>query len=59
MDLSLEIIPVEQITVGDQGHTILPFKKEKSQKHSLESVFGLVEPLKVTPSKEDNRHQYV
>lgn len=37
----------------------LPFKKEKSQKHSLESVFGLVEPLKVTPSKEDNRHQYV
>jgi len=45
--------------MGDEGHTILPFKKEKSRKCSLEWVFGLLEPLKVTPSKEDNSHQYM
>lgn len=28
VDLSLEIIPVEQIKMGDESHTILALKKE-------------------------------
>lgn len=37
MDLSLEIIPVEQITVGDEGHTIFTFQKRKIPK----TFFGI------------------
>lgn len=55
MDLNLEIIPVEQITVGEEGYHFT-FQKRKIPK----TFFGIsLWPLKVTPSKEDNRHQYV